>query len=124
MSRYVMIHRLRGPAVLLLIGVLALLHQMDVLPHFWRLLWPLVLILLGVMMLVERAALSTEGYPMFSGWTGQSPSQNAPNAGEGWRGGWHETSRAAGQGETQAAGTAIVPSQPSELANRGNGEES
>ncbi len=120
MSRYVMIHRLRGPAILLLIGVLALLHQMDVLPHFWRLLWPLLLILLGVMMLVERAALATEGYPMFSGWPGQPPSQNAPNPGEGWRSGWQETSHAASGSEE----TAIVPSQRSDLANRGNGEQS
>ena len=27
MSRYILIRRLRGPAILLLIGVLALLHQ-------------------------------------------------------------------------------------------------
>ncbi|MGP8268799.1 MAG: LiaI-LiaF-like domain-containing protein [Terracidiphilus sp.] len=64
MNRYVMIRRLRGPAILLLIGVLALLHQMGVVSHFWRLFWPLLFIMIGVIMLAERAALATDGgYP-------------------------------------------------------------
>ncbi len=120
MSRYIMIRRLRGPAILLLIGVLALLHQMGVLPRFWHLFWPLLLILIGLLMLAERAALATEGYPMFSGWPWQSP----PNSGEGWRGGWKETTHAAGQSGTQSTETAIVPSQPHDLANRSDGGQS
>jgi hypothetical protein len=68
MSRYIMIRRLRGPAILLLIGVLALLHQMGAVSHFWRLFWPLLFILIGVIMLAERAALAAEGgYPPTSG---------------------------------------------------------
>jgi hypothetical protein len=64
MSRYVMIRRLRGPVFLLLIGVLALLHQMGLIEHFWHLFWPLLLIMLGVFMLAERATLAAEGgYP-------------------------------------------------------------
>jgi|UPI000558D904 Domain of unknown function (DUF5668) len=63
MNRYILIRRLTGPAVLLLIGVLALLHQAGVLEHFWHLFWPLLLILIGVLKLAERAALSAEGYP-------------------------------------------------------------
>jgi hypothetical protein len=64
MNRYVMIRRLRGPAFLLLIGVLALLNEARIIPSFWHLFWPLALILLGVIMLAERAALSAEGgYP-------------------------------------------------------------
>ena len=67
MSRYIMIRRLRGPAILLLIGVLALLHQMGVVNHFWHLFWPLLFILIGVIMLAERAALAAEGgYPPFA----------------------------------------------------------
>ena len=33
MSRYILIRRLRGPAFLLLIGVVALLHQTGVVYH-------------------------------------------------------------------------------------------
>jgi Domain of unknown function (DUF5668) len=66
MSRYILIHRLRGPAFLLLIGVLALLHQMGVLDHFWRLFWPLAFILGGLMLLAERFALNADGFPPMS----------------------------------------------------------
>jgi hypothetical protein len=99
MSRYILIRRLRGPAILLLIGTLALLHQLGAIPHFWRLFWPLLLITLGLLMLAERAALASEDYPIFPG---------AP---------WHDasqgTGQVAGQGAANvvaSAGTAIVPS--------------
>lgn len=124
MSRYIMIRRLRGPAILLLIGVLALLHQMGALPRFWHLFWPLLLILLGIMMLAERAALATEGYPMFPGWPWHSPAQGAPGTGEGWRGGWQDASHAAGQSGSQSSETAIVPSEPHDLAKHSDGEQS
>lgn len=62
MNRYIMIRRLRGPAFLLLIGVLALLAQTHVLS--WGRSWPLYLIMAGVFLLAERAALAGEGgYP-------------------------------------------------------------
>ena len=92
MSRYIMIRRLRWPAILLLIGVLALLHQTGVVPYFWRLFWPLLLILVGVLLLAERAALATEGYPTFSG----GPWHGTPNAGAGCAAA-EETTHAAGQ---------------------------
>ena len=63
MSRYMLIRRLRGPAFILLLGVLALLHQTGVVYHFWHWFWPLALILWGVLLLAERAALEVEGYP-------------------------------------------------------------
>ncbi len=63
MNRYIMIRRLRGPAFLLLIGVLLLLRQADIIPGFWELFWPLALILAGVIMLAERAAMSADGFP-------------------------------------------------------------
>ena len=63
MSRYILIRRLRGRAILLLIGVIALLHQAGVVDHFWHLFWPLLLILVGVLMLAERTALVVEGFP-------------------------------------------------------------
>lgn len=63
MNRYILIRRLTGPAVLLLIGTLALLHQMGVVERWWSLFWPLLLILIGVLKLAERAALASEPYP-------------------------------------------------------------
>lgn len=60
MNRYILIRRLRVPAVLLLIGVLALLDQMGVINHFWHLFWPLLFILIGVIMLAERAVLTID----------------------------------------------------------------
>jgi hypothetical protein len=64
MNRYILIRRLRAPAVLLLIGVIALLHQMGVVDHFWHLFWPLLFILIGVIMLAERAVLTIDGPPI------------------------------------------------------------
>ncbi|MGD1062091.1 MAG: DUF5668 domain-containing protein [Terracidiphilus sp.] len=98
MSRYILIRRLRGPAILLLIGTLALLHQMGAIPYFWRLFWPLLLITVGLLLLAERAALAAEGYPLFPGAPWQDASQG--------------TSQGAGQSAANSAantGTAIVP---------------
>lgn len=84
MSRYILIRRLRGPAFLLLVGVIALLHQADVVS--WGHAWPLFLILMGVLLLAERAALATEGYPPPPGAGGpyqapyQGPYQGVPYA--------------------------------------------
>ncbi len=59
MNRYILIRRLRGPAVLLLLGVIALLHESDLVS--WKLFVPLLLILIGVLKLAERAALAAAG---------------------------------------------------------------
>ncbi|HME57329.1 MAG TPA: hypothetical protein VKF63_03260 [Terracidiphilus sp.] len=64
MSHYIMIRRLRGPAILLLLGGVALLDQTGVIHHFWGWFIPLLLIMLGIFMLAERAAIAAEGgYP-------------------------------------------------------------
>ena len=73
MNRYILIRRLMGPAILLLIGVLALLHQADIIDSFWHLFWPLLLILVGVLKLAERAALASEPYPDATPYTGYQP---------------------------------------------------
>lgn len=62
MNRYILIRRLTGPAILLLIGVLALLSHVGVIESWWHLFWPLLLILIGVLKLAERAALANEDY--------------------------------------------------------------
>jgi hypothetical protein len=75
MNRYIMIRRLRGPAILLLAGVIALLDQTGAIDHFWQWFVPLFLILLGVFMLAERAVLAADGgYP-------QPPYPGAPYPG-------------------------------------------
>src|ERR1035438_10279825 len=74
MSRYIMIRRLRGPAFLLLVGVLALLNQAGILS--WGHSWPFFLILAGLLKLAERAAMASEGgYPPYPG----SPYPGAPD---------------------------------------------
>jgi hypothetical protein len=111
MSRYILIRRLRGPAFLLLIGIVALLHQTGVVYHMWRLFWPLAMILWGVLLLAERAALEMEGYPppyangTYAGAPYAQPPMSGPVA-----------------GVPPAPGTAIVPANPDDLerANGGN----
>lgn len=60
MNRYILIRRLRGPAILLLLGTILLMHEAG-LVEFWSLFFPLLLILIGVLKLAERAALAAAG---------------------------------------------------------------
>ena len=60
MNKYILIRRLRGPAILLLLGIVALLHEADLI-DFWGMFIPLLLILIGVLKLAERAALAAAG---------------------------------------------------------------
>jgi hypothetical protein len=62
MNRYLIICRLRWPAVLLLTGVLALLDQAHILD--WGKSWPLYLILFGVLALAERAVMASQPPPV------------------------------------------------------------
>ena len=85
MNRYIQIRRLRFPAFVLLIGVLALLNQMGLIGHFWHLFWPLLLIGIGVFMLAERAALAAEGgyppFPFVGAYPAPQPYTSAPYSG-------------------------------------------
>jgi len=56
MNSYMLIHRIKGPAMLLVFGVTALLHEWDIISFGKS--WPLYLIVLGVLQLAERAAWS------------------------------------------------------------------
>ncbi|HWE85346.1 MAG TPA: DUF5668 domain-containing protein [Terracidiphilus sp.] len=97
MNRYILIRRLRGPAFLLLVGLIALLNQMDILS--WGHAWPLFLILAGVLLLAERAALPGEDYLTNPyGVPGPPPAQ---------------------PGTAPAPGTAIVPSDADDYIHRG-----
>jgi hypothetical protein len=82
MNRYIMIHHLRWPAVLLLTGTLALLAQLNVIDHFWHWFWPLLLILIGSLMLAERAALAAMDHDDANAWPyGGTPTPAAPQPG-------------------------------------------
>jgi hypothetical protein len=98
MNKYILIRRLRGPAVLLLLGIVALLHEADLI-DFWGMFVPLLLILIGVLKLAERAALAAAGdevpYPG-SPYPYGAAAQYGPAA------------QAAGQAQP---GTAMVPAQ-------------
>jgi hypothetical protein len=104
MNRYIMIRRLRWPALLFLVGVIALLAQTHVLR--WGQSWPLFLIVFGVLLLAERAALATEAFPPYLGGPSQVATQGAPPNG------------------TQSASTAIVPSEPQAHGDDGSGVQS
>ena len=56
MNPYLLIHRIKGPAMLLVFGVTALLNEWDIISFGKS--WPLYLIVLGVLQLAERAAWS------------------------------------------------------------------
>jgi hypothetical protein len=108
MNRYIFIRRLRGPAFLVLVGVLALLAQAHILG--WEQSWPLYLILAGVLLLAERAALASEGYPPYPGtpYPGTiDPATGQPVAPQG-----------------PAAGTSIVPARTQPFENDPDGGQS
>jgi hypothetical protein len=69
MTQWLLIRRLRGPAFLLLIGILALLHEWT--GFGFSRSWPLFLILAGVLALAERAALSQAALGTYDPITGQ-----------------------------------------------------
>lgn len=99
MNRYILIRRLRGPAILVLAGVIALLHEAG-LVEFWSLFFPLLLITIGVLKLAERAALAAAG--------DQVPYAGAPYAGPTYPYGAAPGVPGAGVPQ-QSVGTSIVP---------------
>jgi hypothetical protein len=78
MNRYILIHRLTGPAILLLLGTIALLHEAHLVS--WNIFVPLLLILLGVLKLAERAAIANEPYPPANPYPGAVNPAVTPNA--------------------------------------------
>jgi hypothetical protein len=74
MNPYILIHRIKWPAMLLVFGVTALLDEWTDIPYHKS--WPLYLIVLGVLQLAERAAWSQWQQRQYS--QGQYPGSGAP----------------------------------------------
>jgi hypothetical protein len=108
MNQYYLIRRLRGPAILLLIGTLALLHASGVVERPFHLFWPLLLILLGVLLLAERAALAAEGgLPIWP-----------------FSGSEHEEDSVKGMHLTHEQGNSITPTSPHDSGTDSEGGQS
>jgi hypothetical protein len=112
MNRYLIICRLRWPALLLLTGVIALLDQANILS--WGRAWPLYLILWGVLALAERATLASNPPPDYSYTPGYQAGYQA--AGYAPQPGTYQQVYPQGTGPTpgatsapEAASTEIVP---------------
>lgn len=112
MNRYVLIRRLTGPAVLLLVGLVALLHEAH-LTSFWGLFFPLLLILIGVLKLAERAALAAAG---------DIPPLPGAYPGAAYPYGVNPASGAAQSTATQ--GTSIIPAHSQSLEKDSEGGQS
>lgn len=110
MNRYILIRRLTGPCVLLLLGVVALLHQADLVS--WYIFIPLLLILIGLLKLAQRAALAMAGdEPVYPGY----PAAGYP----GYPGYPYGAAAPTTQPIPQPAGTAIVPAPPQTPGSEG-----
>jgi hypothetical protein len=116
MNRYLLIRRLRGPAYLLLVGVMALLAQAGILG--WGQSWPLFLIMAGVLLLAERAALSYDGGPEMT----PPPYPGSPYPGSPYAGAAAPAAPSAQPGAS--AGTAMVPVPPQGIVPSSEGGQS
>ena len=114
MNKYILLRRLTGPCILLLLGVVALLHQADLVS--WGIFVPLLLILLGVLKLAQRAALAAAGdEPIYPG---TFPEGGYPGGPYTYGAGSSPT--AAGQAPTQP-GTSIVAAPPQDFGRGSTG---
>jgi hypothetical protein len=121
MNQYIFLRRLRGPVILLIFGITAILDQYTSI-HYGS-SWPLYLIALGILKLAENAVLAHNpptqpsqypGYPPQGGpgGPGYGPGYgNPPGQGPGYpASSWSTPSNPA----SSPSSTAIVPSQGEE----------
>jgi len=87
----------RGPLLLITLGVLCMLHEVDVIS--FRFTWPVLIIMVGVLVLIERAVAP----PI--------PVQPNPNAWAGYqaRPGWTSSQNPAGPTAANPSGPAGGP---------------
>jgi len=130
-NRYILIRRLRGPAILLLAGTIALFHEMGAIDHPWHLFWALLFIVIGVIMLAERAVLTIDGpyVPPYPGtpYAGApypgAPYPGAPYPGTAYPGAPYSGTPAPGVPQTPES-TSIVPTHSHDFDNDPNGGHS
>lgn len=108
MNRYIFLRRIRGPVMILVFGVTALLNQWGILDFGQS--WPLYLITLGLLKLAERAAWAQaqNEIPPAGAYTGVPPQGYAGQyTGQypGQRSGWGETTQTPGSGSTSLSVT-------------------
>ncbi|WP_058187180.1 LiaF transmembrane domain-containing protein [Terracidiphilus gabretensis] len=106
MNRYLMIRRLWWPVMLVLTGVLALLHQMDVVRFSHT--WPLYLIFWGALLLAERATVNEAGLPPYVDPMGGPYAGPMATAGP-----------VGGVAPVQTVQTSVVPAHVDEIRHRG-----
>lgn len=85
MNSYLFLRRIRGPVMIVVFGITALLNQWGILSFGES--WPLYLIVLGALKLMERAAWAQQ---VPAAYAGQTPPYAVPGqpAYEQKRGGW------------------------------------
>jgi len=77
-NRYIFLHRIKGPVMILVFGVTALLDQWHILTYGQS--WPLYLIVFGLLQLAERAAWAETQFPGTSAGPGPYPGQQPPGS--------------------------------------------
>ena len=105
-----------GPAVLLLLGIVALLSEAHV--AGWGIFIPLLLILLGVLKLAERMALTGEELPQ-GGPYAAGPYPGGPYSGGSLSSRGGRSGR--GAALSGATSTSIVPAPPHDLSKGPDG---
>jgi hypothetical protein len=78
MNSYLWIHRVKGPAMLVIFGITALLNEWDIISYGRS--WPLYLIAFGILQLAERAAWSQAQQARVQYGQGQYPPYGAATA--------------------------------------------
>lgn len=107
MRSYLFFRRIKGPVIILVFGVTAILAQWDVLSY--RRSWPLYLIAIGLLQLAERAAWSRmqAEIPPPAGYPGGAYPSGGPYTGQ--RGGWNQPASPSGPSSTALS---ITPRDP------------
>lgn len=126
MNKYFLIRRLMGPSILLLLGIVALLHQADLVS--WNIFVPLLLILIGVLKLAQRAVLASMGdEALYSGYPGSYPGNypgGYPGGYPGYQGGpYPYGAPSTGTQAPTQTGTSIVPAPPENHSGSNGGQQ-
>ena len=121
MNRYILIRLLRGPAVLLLSGTIALFRQMGLIEHPWHLFWALLFILIGVIALAERTVLTLDGGMVPPPYPG-GPYPGSPYAGAPYSGTPYTGAPTVQTPATES--TAIVPAHSHDFDDDSHGGQS